>query len=49
LVVLVFQTVAVIYINVVMCPLPIQTQGCVMLALQHYLDANFVNIQIADN
>jgi len=45
--VVIFQTVAVVYINVVMCLLSIQTQGCITLALQHYLDANFMNTQIA--
>jgi len=40
--------VAVIYINVITCPLFTRTQSCIMLAQQCYLDTNFMNIQIPD-
>jgi len=34
--------VAVIYISVVMCPLSMQTQGCVTLPRWCYLDSDFM-------
>jgi len=34
--------------HLTMCPLSMQTQGCVTPALQHYHNANTANVLIAD-
>jgi len=44
----IFQIISLIYITAVSCPLSMQTQGCISLALQHCLNANFTNVEIAD-